>query len=573
MRNYILTLFSWAALIGCSQQSADMRERDRYCRGDDCYLESSKLSGPVNSSNESGWVATPGAMERDPNSGSDQPLITWGSSTGGDDVPTDVGCVEPCGTEMPGEGRDTSNPDMTPDREPPGKGNVFTRLGNDIGKAFSGVAGALNGSNNKKRKKAREAQKALEDASDVMQQASDYGTSINAETQAISNLAGSVASAQKVFTASTSEEAFRGVAQRYNARTRGILEKTPDVDEKTLTGVREQGIYPEAAKVEDGKKYVKYAAVRVERFKEQADYEARKDLVTMADEAMNASEESYKEGSPQEGNFYYEIGMTLADIALSVTPVIGTGKDFVEAAWGKSLLDGRKLTSVERSMAVVGVLTLGFGKVGVIGKFGKLGRIIGKAGRGGDDAANAAKALENGAAIALQAEKAGIKSKKALEDIVEELKIGSPCNFVETKPKFNFWHLLESTAYAADCLPGQGEKLLEGALAGYASAKTQVAEITSLTVKWPEGGHALERLLQRDISLDQAKRVVDEGRKFYDSTQGSIVFFADRTAILGTSGTTKLIGVAVDGGTRNVKTVLRESRIIDKLPKGRFLPL
>lgn len=63
-------------------------------------------------------------------------------------------------------------------------------------------------------------------------------------------------------------------------------------------------------------------------------------------------------------------------------------------AWGRSILGGHQLTTVERSVAVVGVAMLGLGKLGVFGKIGKLGKILRRAAKGGDEATNVAKAAE-----------------------------------------------------------------------------------------------------------------------------------------------------------------------------------
>ena len=76
----------------------------------------------------------------------------------------------------------------------------------------------------------------------------------------------------------------------------------------------------------------------------------------------------------------------------------------------------------------------------------------------------------------------------------------------------------------------------------------------------------MQRLLDRNVTKGQADKVLDIGRKFYDAKTDSIVVFAERAAVIGGKGKTKLIGVAIDPATKNVKTVLRESRSFEKLP-------
>ena len=110
-----------------------------------------------------------------------------------------------------------------------------------------------------------------------------------------------------------------------------------------------------------------------------------------------------------------------------------------------------------------------------------------------------------------------------------------------------------------------------GKMADSAEKASEIAKgICSSTARWPEAEHAVQRLLDRDITKKQADKVLDIGRKFYDAKTDSIVSFADRASIVGGEGKTKLIGVAIDMTTKNVKTVLRESRSFEKLP-ARFI--
>lgn len=65
----------------------------------------------------------------------------------------------------------------------------------------------------------------------------------------------------------------------------------------------------------------------------------------------------------------YESMVTLLDLALSVAPVVSTGRDFYEAISGKHILTGEDLDSFDRVVACAGMLTFGVGS-----KFAKLGQ-------------------------------------------------------------------------------------------------------------------------------------------------------------------------------------------------------
>ncbi|MDD9950117.1 MAG: pre-toxin TG domain-containing protein [Zetaproteobacteria bacterium] len=66
----------------------------------------------------------------------------------------------------------------------------------------------------------------------------------------------------------------------------------------------------------------------------------------------------------------YEAAETLVDLALSVTPGISVGRDLYEATSGRHILTGEPLSTLDRSIAIVGLLTFGIGS-----KIGKLCRL------------------------------------------------------------------------------------------------------------------------------------------------------------------------------------------------------
>ena len=294
-----------------------------------------------------------------------------------------------------------------------------------------------------------------------MQQATDYGKSISGEQSSIEAVGREVSKSQTDFEASASDAAFSGIASRYNTRTQGVLDKTPEVDESKLAGVRTKGVYYEADKIAKGRKYLKFAEQKVEKFQGQADYGARKGLLRVANDAMDEAESQYQNGNPVEGSKYYAVGMAIADVVISLTPIVGAGKDAIELVTGVGMLDGHKLTTFERSMAGVGLATLGLAELGVFGKLANLGRVLGKSATSAEEAAKVAKSMERAEEIVAAAERGGIKDKGLIEEAADAVKQGMPCSIVENAKPINFFWLFEDVAYASDCLPGSSEDALK----------------------------------------------------------------------------------------------------------------
>jgi hypothetical protein len=289
---------------------------------------------------------------------------------------------------------------------------------------------------------------------------------------------------------------------------------------------------------------------------------------------LDYSETAYRAGDKQKGDFAKELAVTALDTALSLTPGVGFAKDIYEASTGKSLVTGEKLSNFERTMAVVGILTVGYGsKLALLGKAAALSDIF-KAGKSAEGIAEVAAATRGAGDIVEAAARIGVKDKAVIDEVASGLKEGLPCRLVQLDiiPRI-LKSLVESTAYAADCLPGTLEEKLVSTFGSAEKASTVAQSMTSKKVNWPSDSHALERLLDRNLTREQADKVLDTGKRYFDIKNESIVTFADRTAITGTAGSTKLIGVAVDPVTMNVKTVLRESRPFEKLPASRFLEL
>lgn len=121
----------------------------------------------------------------------------------------------------------------------------------------------------------------------------------------------------------------------------------------------------------------------------------RLELVSAGRAAFQISAQSLAEGDLGKSDFALKVGTTMLDVAISVTPILGWGKDLYEASFGKNLITGEELNGFERSMAVIGVLTGGLGsKLAIAGKGIILARVI-KSARGADEAVEAAKIVKN----------------------------------------------------------------------------------------------------------------------------------------------------------------------------------
>ena len=75
--------------------------------------------------------------------------------------------------------------------------------------------------------------------------------------------------------------------------------------------------------------------------------------------AVETADEEFSEGNEDSAEAAYQIGETMADIALGVLPYIGAGKDAYELFTGLHLLTGRKLSPFERAMAMTGLTLSG----------------------------------------------------------------------------------------------------------------------------------------------------------------------------------------------------------------------
>ncbi|MBP6218910.1 MAG: pre-toxin TG domain-containing protein [Oligoflexales bacterium] len=125
-----------------------------------------------------------------------------------------------------------------------------------------------------------------------------------------------------------------------------------------------------------------------EQIKSMDQYEKRSEILNYATESLKISRDYYDNDEIEEGKIAAGVADVLLDLATSLTPVVSWGRDLYEAISGKDLHSGEELGEFSRSMAVLGVVTVGFGS-----KIGKACKFLAKLMKG-DKAADALRASE-----------------------------------------------------------------------------------------------------------------------------------------------------------------------------------
>jgi hypothetical protein len=87
--------------------------------------------------------------------------------------------------------------------------------------------------------------------------------------------------------------------------------------------------------------------------------ETQKNSAVMMQELLSQADQSYFSGDRLSGEQFQKLAVVAADIALGFIPVVNVGKDLYEAVLGRSVITGEPLDPLQRSLAAVGVLTLG----------------------------------------------------------------------------------------------------------------------------------------------------------------------------------------------------------------------
>lgn len=433
MKKFKFAFFLLLSILCLSCGSRYQDDSAKYCRDGKCYIESTITNNPAPNPCSGFWVAGE-CMNQPPDS-----YPGAGSTPGSRNTPEKTGPFEGCLGDCrddPNAGPSTASemPDSDNKENSAGAaiGSFFSDLGKGTSKAWNKIRDEINGKNSERRRKAREAKRLLSQAKDLWAQAEVYRRSIDTNRD---NLRATLSSLQTSVAAADGDNLNQSLERfrlTYNEQVRSILAKVPDVQDDAFAPGNDrsdESIYSEKEKIDQGRKYVDYAAAKVEAFRSQRDYVARKKLISVSEHALDESEASFKSGNIREGSQLFELGMAAADIAISVTPVVGWGKDIYEAASGRALLDGRTLTSFERSMAVVGIFTAGVGsKLAAAGKLRKIVNILSNSARGGEDAALIAKIGARAEDIFYSAKEIGwgVSELKTLTKSASEIKQYGP---------------------------------------------------------------------------------------------------------------------------------------------------
>ncbi len=132
-------------------------------------------------------------------------------------------------------------------------------------------------------------------------------------------------------------------------------------------------------------------------------HEVRHRILEEATLALKASKAHYQASEWEDGQIAGQIGEILLDLTTSVAPGLSVGRDLYEALTGKDLISGETLDTFARSLAVIGIVTLGFGS-----KIGKALKVVNKLMKG----EKAAEALKTSEKILEAANKFDVPSNK-----------------------------------------------------------------------------------------------------------------------------------------------------------------
>ena len=105
--------------------------------------------------------------------------------------------------------------------------------------------------------------------------------------------------------------------------------------------------------------------------------QTERNLKKAAYASMIVADEESVAGKGEAASYALSLGNEFMDIALSLIPGVSVGKDLYEVIWGKNLVTGNKLSLMETSFAILGIVTLGGSNVVKVGA--KTGfKVIGK---------------------------------------------------------------------------------------------------------------------------------------------------------------------------------------------------
>lgn len=134
-------------------------------------------------------------------------------------------------------------------------------------------------------------------------------------------------------------------------------------------------------------------------------------ILGVAQNAVIVGDKAYANGDQAGGDFAVEMATVAVDVGLGLIPGVGLAKDFVEAATGYSIVTGKKLSGFERTMAVVGILTAGYGsKLKYLAKAGTLTEVLAAAGKNANEVAEISASVKKASGLVENALEAGAKT-------------------------------------------------------------------------------------------------------------------------------------------------------------------
>ncbi len=161
-------------------------------------------------------------------------------------------------------------------------------------------------------------------------------------------------------------------------------------------------------------------------------------MVCIAEEAVDLSASYYEEDEFELGHVATRIADTLLDVAVSITPGIGWGRDVYEAVTGVDLLSREELDVFSRSMAILGAVTAGVGS-----KLGKGVKVLGKLAKG-EKAAEAVSVSRKAIAEAEGVSRSIIASKSQLQKKFKHAEVFGITGNVNKKTLEQFSEALEN---------------------------------------------------------------------------------------------------------------------------------
>lgn len=306
---------------------------------------------------------------------------------------------------------------------------------NNVGRHLTAGWDEITGKGRKKRKEAKEAKRKIAEANGLRAAVEGMATDMNNGSQVIEGVVHDVLDPTKFTPTGDLKNATRELASEHNTAIDSIILDTKDIEtEVEVPSEKPRYDTPELRSVQHARQYQSYVQEEINGMPE-ADRAQRQPAVDFANNALTVSEAAYRAGDNAKGDFAKEMGLAGLDLALSLTPGVGLLKDAIELGTGYNFVTKSKLTTFERTMAAVGVLTFGYGsKVALAGKAGAILDIIKLGTKEAEVVAEATRAVSKAEEIVVAAEKAGAKSKSAIEAVSDGIKEGLPCKIAALTP-------------------------------------------------------------------------------------------------------------------------------------------